>query len=151
MSETKTRSEKEHTPYYRRDQRDGITAPDLTKPCTYAEHVVHARGRRTAYTSVSLEAQKIERFGPSLYELRREELDRSPHELVEHDTLIEVLRQIATTGEKAERARALQAQRYARSSREGLVAWKFDVAGVDRKDLISWARRQIQPFFQKLS
>ena len=30
--------------YFRRDQRNGISPPDLTKDSTYAEHIVHARG-----------------------------------------------------------------------------------------------------------
>jgi hypothetical protein len=40
--------------YFRRDQRDGVGPPDLSKVCTYAEHIVHARGKRTQFTSVSL-------------------------------------------------------------------------------------------------
>jgi len=50
-------------PYFRRDQRDGISPPDLSKVCTYAEHIVHARGKRTQFTSISLDLAKIRDFG----------------------------------------------------------------------------------------
>ena len=49
--------------YFRRDQRDGVSPPDLSKDCTFAEHIVHARGKRTQFTSVSLDLSKIRDFG----------------------------------------------------------------------------------------
>jgi len=41
-----------HPDYFRQDQSDGISPPDLTKNTTFAEHIVRARGKRTKYTSV---------------------------------------------------------------------------------------------------
>lgn len=49
--------------YFRRDQGDEISPPDLSKECSFAEHIVHARGKRTQYTSVSLDLAKIKDFG----------------------------------------------------------------------------------------
>jgi hypothetical protein len=55
----------------------------------------------------------------------------------------------AASARKDERARAIQAQRYARRRKEGLVDWSFEVTGIDRKDLISWAFQNIQKYFTK--
>lgn len=136
--------------YFRRDQDPGITAPDLSKDSTYAEHVVRARGRRTPFTSLSLDHQKINDFGPTLYQVDRQKVEADTHSIVEHEDLMARLRDIATSGEKADRARALQAQRYARRRLEGLVRWNFDLRGVERKDLITWAYGKIQSYFRKL-
>ncbi len=137
--------------YFRRDQEDGITAPDLSKTCTYAEHIVHARGKRSQYTSVSLDPQRITRFGPRLYRADREQIGKDSHELVEHEVLLTELRSAARGQCREERARALQAIRYASSAREGLVAWTFDTSGVERKDLINWAWTKVQLYFRKVT
>ena len=52
--------------YFRQDKETGFTAPDLSKNCTDAEHIVRARGKRTQLTSVSLAPTKIHDFGPKL-------------------------------------------------------------------------------------
>ncbi len=133
--------------YYRRDQKGGITAPDLAKQCTLAEHIVRARGKRTKYTSVSLEPDKIDDFGPTLYQARCLDILHENHSVIEHNVLIETLRLAALNGEKSERRKALQAQIYARRRREGLIDWAFDITNVERKDLITWAFGQVQGFF----
>lgn len=135
--------------YYRGDQRAGITAPDLSKRCEFAEHIARARGKRTAYTSVSLDRRFIERFGECDYVLLREPIDRDGHRLVEHGELITHLEQAARERDKGERLIALQALRYARLRREGLVNWNFNIDGVERKDLITWAFGRVQAYFQR--
>jgi len=134
--------------YYRRDQKGGVTAPDLSKACTLAEHIVRARGKRTKYTSVSLDIDKIDDFGPSLYQALCPDIVLAGHGIIEHGALIEALRGAAASGEKLDRRRALQAQRYAIRRREGLIDWNFDVSNVQRKDLITWAFAQVQKFFR---
>ncbi len=57
------------------------------------------------------------------------------------------LRAAAESNQKEDRARAIQALRYAKRRREGLVRWNFSLAGVDRKDLITWAFRNVQRYF----
>ena len=137
-------------PYFRRDQGDGVSPPDLSKVCTFAEHIVHARGKRTQLTSVSLDLSKIRDFGDTEYRLMREETDRDGHEVVEHEALLAELRRAADEEQKAERQRAIQALRYARQRKEGLVKWNFDTSGVDRKDLINWAHGKVQAYFAKV-
>lgn len=135
--------------YYRRDQSAGVTAPDLSKDCSYAEHIVRARGKRTQFTSVSKEPIKIRDFGPVLYQVVQSKIDGDGHLLVEHFDLLQDLRRAAESSERAERIRAVQAQRYARRRLEGLVKWNFNTAAVDRSDLIAWAFVQIQKYFRK--
>jgi hypothetical protein len=136
--------------YYRRDQRDGISPPDLSKDCTYAEHIVRARGKRTRFTSVSLDLATIRDFGEADYRLERGRLGEDGHTLVEHDPLLAALRRAILEGEKEERLRAVQALRYARRRKEGLVRWVFDISGVARKDLIPWAGRHVQRYFARV-
>jgi hypothetical protein len=135
--------------YYRGDQLAGITAPDLAQQCDFSEHIVRARGKRTPYTSVSLDRHAIERFGECDYLLLRDLIDRREHALVEHADLLRLLGEAARGRDKAEKLMAVRALDYARRRKEGLVVWKFDVASVERKNLISWAYQRVQEFFQK--
>lgn len=135
--------------YARRDQADGITPPDLSKTCTYAEHIVRARGKRTQLTSVSLDPDRIRDFGPRLYRLHEEPLSADNHFLVEHDALLASLRQTVQAGEKQERARAIQALRYAGLRAEGLVQWNFNASSVEPKNLLTWAFKNVQKYFRK--
>jgi len=136
--------------YYRRDQDRGVTAPDPSKDCAFAEHVVRARGKRTRFTSVSLDKTKIDDFGPALYLALRLPISQDGHSIVEHSELIAALRATAVTGQKADRERALQAIRYATRRKEGLVDWKFDHHGVERKDIISFAFNAVQKYFERV-
>lgn len=136
--------------YYRGDQQSGVSAPDLSKDCTYPEHIVRARGKRTQYTSVSLDPRRIRDFGDAVYVVIRPRLCRDNHVLREHEALMASLRVSVRASDKAERARAIQAVRYAKRRREGLIEWAFDTSGVDRKDLVTWAYGQVQEYFTKV-
>ncbi len=136
--------------YYRRDQTKGVTPPELSKNCTFAEHIVRARGKRTHFTSVSLDKEKITDFGPTLYLALRPEIEADGHTIIEHSTLMDALRIVATTGEKEDRLRAIQAKRYATKRKEGLIQWKLDISRVDRKDLYVWSVSQIRPYFRSV-
>ncbi len=111
---------------------------------------MHARGKRTRYTSVSLDLAKIKDFGDADYQLERQKLLDDQHALVEHESLLEELRRVIREGEKAERLRAVQALRYASKRKEGLVNWSFDIRRVARKDLLTWAQTRVQPYFARL-
>jgi len=137
--------------YFRRDRADSISPPDLAKSCSFAEHIVHARGKRTQFTSVSLDPSKIRDFGDTTYKLKRNEAENDGHLVVEHQDLLNELRRVVREDEKGERIRAVQAIRYATRRKEGLVDWKFNLSGVAPKDRISWARDRIRPFFSKVS
>ncbi len=111
---------------------------------------MHARGKRTRFTSVSLDLTTIRDFGEADYRLERGRLGEDQHALVEHDSLLAALRRVIQEGEKEERLRAVQALRYARRRKEGLVNWAFDISRVARKDLIPWASRQVQRYFTRI-
>ena len=141
---------KEVRPYFRRDQKDEISPPDLVKICSYEDHIVHARGKRTKFTSLSLDLSRIRDFGESSYRLRREDAEADHHIVVEHEHLLAELQRTVSEGEKAERLKAIHALRYARLRKEGLVDWQFDITMVERKDVIAWAQRHIQQYFARL-
>jgi len=136
--------------YFRRDQERGITAPDLSKDCALAEHVVRARGKRTRFTSVSLDKTKIDDFGPSLYLALRPPIATDGHSIIEHSDLMAALRTSAASSDKAERVRALQAIRYAQRRKEGLIDWRFNLDGIERKDYVSFAYSSIQKYFSRV-
>jgi hypothetical protein len=136
--------------YFRRDQRDGISPPDLSKECTFAEHIVHARGKRTRYTSVSLDLGRIKDFGETSYRLDRPRVSDDKHVLVEHELLIGELRRVILEEEKAARLRAVQALRYATMRKEGLVNWSLDTSKIERKHLLNWTKARIQVYFTRL-
>lgn len=135
--------------YYRRDREEGISPPDLSKACTFAEHIVRARGKRTRFTSVSLDPASIRDFGDTLYRLQRSRLETDGHQLVEHGVLLGELQRTIRESDKDERLRAVQALRYARRRREGLIDWQFDIAGIERKALLGWAARNVMDYFVK--
>lgn len=137
-------------PYFRGDQASGITAPNLAKDCTYAEHICRARGKRTQFTSISLDKSKIRDFGDTIYQLKRDVVDGDKHETIEHETLIAELTQASQEAIRTERLQAVQALRRARRRREGLVRWQFDCSSVAAKDLIKWATDRVQVYFVKV-
>jgi hypothetical protein len=110
---------------------------------------VRARGKRTAYTSVSLHPDAIRDFGNTLYQVKRPKLEDDGHALVQHGGLLAELRKAAAKESKGERLRAVQALRYAKRRREGLIDWKFDVSAVKPTDLVSWAQSRVAAYFAK--
>ena len=136
--------------YFRRDQRDGISPPDLSKDCTFAEHIVHARGKRTQLTSVSVDLSIIRDFGDTNYKLERERTSRSGHSLVEHEALLAELKRSIREDGREESDRAARALVYATRRKEGLVQWAFDTSGLARKDLLTWAFDKVQHFFTRV-
>lgn len=135
--------------YFRGDNKSGITGPNLAKDVSFADHIVKARGKRTQYTSVSKSPDKIRIFGSQLYKLIREKVAFDKHRLIEHLALMDALREQARSTTKEDRQKAVLALRYARKRLEGLVDWSFDISGVAKKDIITWATKKVQPYFQK--
>jgi hypothetical protein len=133
--------------WYRRDQADGITPPNLLRDCSFAEHIVRARGKRDRYTSVSFSPDSIREFGDTLWRLKRAELEAAGHLLIEPQALLDQLSRTIREDDKAERTRAVQALRYARRRKEGLVDWRFDIAGVERRRLFSWTAERVRCYF----
>ncbi len=140
----------ENRAYFRGDQHDGVTGPNLLKTCTYAEHICHARGKLTQFSSISLNAAKISDFGETVYRANRTLLDDDRHHMIEHELLLDELRRAIRESSKQEKTQAISALRRAQRRREGLVDWKFDISRIDRKDVIAWANAAVQKYFTKV-
>lgn len=140
--------EQETRPYFRGDQASGITGPNLAKTCTFAEHICRARGKRTQFTSVSLDPNKIRDFGDVIYRLKRPQIDSDGHETIEHETLLAELRKSIQESVKADRQQGILALRRARLRREGLIRWQFKIPS-NASDLITWAEERVQQYFLK--
>jgi hypothetical protein len=110
--------------YFRRDHQK-ITAPNLAAKCTYAEHIVRARGKRTAYTSVSLHPDAIRDFGNTLYQVKRPKLEDDGHALVQHGGLLAELRKAAAKESKGR----------APPSRTGITLRQAAERGLDRLEV----------------
>ena len=135
--------------YFRGDASSGITPPNLLKECTFAEHIVRARGKRDKFTSVSLSPSSIRCFGDTLWQLKCKDCITAGHTLVEHPQLLSNLQEIIKSEVKADRARAIQALRYAKTRKEGLIDWQLGISSVDRKELENWTALQVRPFFSR--
>lgn len=99
---------------------------------------------------MSLDWDKIDDFGTTLYRALRDKIESAGHAVVEHNALMAHLSALAASSEKEERVRAIRAKLYARRRREGLIEWKFKITRVDRKTLITWAFNKIQQYFAKM-
>jgi hypothetical protein len=136
--------------YFRRDQPDGITPPNLSDQSSFAEHIVHARGKRTRFTSLSLDPALIVDFGPQLWRLLHPKLESEGHQVVDHDTLVRTLRDEArSASDPVAQDLAARALPRAIRRREAMVSWSFDVARVSRKELSEWARPHVRSYFVK--
>lgn len=144
-----TAKQKQQVPYFRRDRKEGISPPDLSKQVDFADHIVEARGKRTQFTSVSKAPGKIGDLGDQLYRVKRDKLDKDGHSLVEHELLMDALREQVQKTDRASRLKAAQALRYARKRLEGLIDWQFDIRGVERKDLLTWAAGKVRGYFSQ--
>ncbi len=103
----------------------------------FAEHIVHARGKRTQFTSVSLDLSKIRDFGDTNFKLEREKTASDGHSLIEHEALLSELRKTIREAQREDTDRAARALVYAARRKEGLVNWSFNTSSVVRKDLIA--------------
>lgn len=122
----------------------------MSKTCTYAEHVVHARGKRTQFTSVSLDPKKIWDLGETLYRLLLDALLEAKHILIDHDKLVKSLINTVKNDEGKERDIAIRAIRRVKRRKEALIEWRFNIRAVERKDLIPWAFNKVNNFFTKV-
>jgi hypothetical protein len=136
--------------YFRRDQADGISPPNLADRSSMAEHIVHARGKRTRFTSLSVDPSTIVEFGPQLWRLLQPKLMGDGHGLVDHEALVRTLRDEARSAvDPIAQDLAARALLRAIRRREALVSWSSDVSRVARKELSEWARLRVRPYFVK--
>jgi hypothetical protein len=138
--------------HYRRDQVDGISPPNLDDVSSYAEHIVHRRGKRTKFTSVSIDPSCIGRdWGDQLWRLNEPMLPPDGHVLIHHEELIAHLRHESVAGLDEARELAMRAVERARKRKEALVDWRgFELSRVERKERLAWAAIHVRPYFSKV-
>ena len=137
------------TEFFRCDQADLVTGPNLANTTSYAEHIVHARGKRTQFTSLSEDATKIREFGPQLWKLLLAVAKQNNHTILGHQDLMAALRRELDSEDDAASELALRAIPRAKKRVEALIVWNFDVPAAVKKNPINWATTQIQKFFIK--
>lgn len=136
--------------YYRGDEANNITPPDLADQSSYAEHIVKARGKRSRFTSISTDPTSIRDFGTQLWRALQPALSAGGHDIEPHNALLQtLLNQAHTDPDKSTRQLARKAHGRAQKRREALICWHFNVSGVERKALQAWAQRHVQPYFAK--
>lgn len=112
--------------HFRRDQTDGISPPNLADESSYAEHIVHRRGKRTRFTSVSTDPNWIRDFGDQLWKLLTERVRAAGHGIVLHADLMAALRADVQGQDADAREIAMRAIPRATLRKEALVRWNFD-------------------------
>jgi hypothetical protein len=132
---------------FRRDREVGVSPPNLADSSSFAEHIVHRRGKRTRFTSVSADPMRIRDFGEQLWKLVQPKVWDDGHVHVSHDDLLGALRAELQGGDEDAKEIAARALPRAVARREALVDWRFDTDGVERKDLIAWALARVRPLF----
>ncbi|QSQ19249.1 hypothetical protein JY651_28355 [Pyxidicoccus parkwayensis] len=136
--------------FFRQDQSDEITPPNLGMEATYAEHIVHARGKRTQYTSLSTDPSCIKDFGPQLWRFHEAPAAADGHRVLGHQDLVATLREELTSS-RDRKARELAARALPRAiqRKEALVLWAFDISRISRKELSEWARPHVRRYFTR--
>ncbi|MGO9018041.1 MAG: hypothetical protein ACLQBD_26090 [Syntrophobacteraceae bacterium] len=135
--------------HYRRDNPNGITAPNPDAPKDMVSHITKHRGMKTAYTSVSEDKSAIEHFSGELYKTESDHVVRDKHIFHDHSSTISSLNELIQTSRKGERVVALRALQLAKRAKEALIDWQFSLDSVDRNERITWVFRYIQRYFSK--
>jgi len=135
---------------FRRDQESDVSPPNLADTSSFAEHIVHRRGKRTRFTSVSLDPMSIRDFGDRLWKLVQPRVWDDGHVQVSHDDLVKALRAELQSGDEDAKEIAARALPRAIARREALVDWRLNPgSSVERKDLLSWALTKVRQYFVK--
>ncbi len=136
--------------HYRKDNPNGITAPNPDGNRSIVEHITKHRGMKTPYTSVSEDPNVIKHFSGDLYKTDPNNIVADGHNFKTHSDVINELRSIIQTSVRSERILANRAFQYAKRAKEGLIDWQFLLNNINRKDRISWCYKHIQKYFQRV-
>ncbi len=135
--------------HYRRDNPNGITAPNPDAPKDMIAHITKHRGMKTPYTSVSEDKSAIEHFSGILYKTESDNIIRDKHIFHDHSSLINYLSGIIQSSRKGERILAVRAFQFVKNAREALIDWQFSLDSIDRKERITYCFKQVQQYFSK--
>ena len=110
---------------------------------------MHARGKRTRYTSVSTSQNAIRDFGEQLWKLTQPKVTDAGHIVISHEELLRALRTILEADDDRQRELAARAIPRVNRRKEALVDWQFAVDRIERKDRMVWAENQVREFFTR--
>jgi hypothetical protein len=133
--------------HYRKDNPNGVTAPNPDGPNDIVSHITKCRGMKTALTSVSADRDAIKHFSGELYSTESDLIVRDGHAFIDHPRLIEKLKEIILSSHKEEKIKASRALQLAMRAKEALINWQFPLDTIERKERIGWCFRQIQKYF----
>jgi hypothetical protein len=137
--------------HYRKDNPQGVTAPNPDAEKDIVAHITKRRGHKTPYTSVSEDEKAIEHIsGGALYKTESDDVVQDSHSFITHSELLDHLRKIGMSSHKGERIKVSRALQYAFRAKEALIDWQFNLESIDRKDRIAWCSRHIQKYFRKV-
>jgi hypothetical protein len=136
--------------HYRKDNPNGITAPNPDGNRNIVEHITKHRGMKTPYTSVSEDPNAIRHFSGELYKTDPDNVIADGHNFKSHSDVTDELRSIIQTSARSERILANRAFQYAKRAKEALIDWQFSLDNIRKKHRISWCYNQIQKYFQRV-
>lgn len=139
------------SPVFRKDNPNGITAPNPDGNRDIIEHITKHRGQKTPYTSVSEDRGAINHFDGVMYTAETASICTDGHDVISHSDISTQLKTtIQSTTDKRERALASRAFMLATRAREALIDWQLNASTIPRKDRITHCFSQIQKYFNKV-
>ena len=136
--------------HYRKDNPNGVTAPNPDGDRDIVAHITKHRGMKTPYTSVSEDQNAIRHFSGELYKTDSDDIVAGGHVFKNHSEVVDELTSIIQTSARAERILAGRAFQYVKRAKEALIDWRFLLDNVKKKDRISWCYSHIQKYFQRV-
>lgn len=136
--------------HFRKDSKNGITAPNLDAEKDVVQHITKHRGMKTPFTSVSEDCSAITHFTGVLYKVESVAISGDGHRFKSHGDLISQLHGLRGAARRQERIVVDRAIMLAKRAKEALVEWEFDLSSIERKDHISFCHKQIQKYFSKV-
>lgn len=136
--------------HYRKDNPNGVTAPNPDGDRNIVAHITKHRGMKTPYTSVSEDQNAIKHFSGELYKTDSDDIIADGHVFKSHSDVMDVLTSICQASAREEKVLAGRTIQYAKKAKEALIDWKLSLDRIDRKNRISWCYRHIQKYFQRV-
>lgn len=136
--------------HYRKDNPNGITAPNPDGDRDIIGHITKHRGMKTPYTSVSEDENAIRHFSGATYKTDSVHIEADNHSFITHSALLEEIRKTVQTAKRKDKILASRAYLLAQRAKEALIDWQFDVDTIERKKRIAFCYTQIQKYFHRV-
>ena len=138
------------TTHYRKDNPNGITAPNPDGNRDIVGHITKHRGIKTPYTSVSEDKNAIRHFSGETYKTDSADIEADNHLFITHSTLLQEIGKTVQTAKRGEKILASRAHMLAQRAKEALIDWQFNLDSIERKNRITFCNTQIQKYFHRV-